>query len=60
MNDFPDIDPKLLKPYDSNNTESRIYKLWEESGPRANIYGGTFVMREMLDWMELYAPEYFK
>jgi valyl-tRNA synthetase len=32
MNDFPDIDPKLLKPYDSNNTESRIYKLWEESG----------------------------
>jgi penicillin-binding protein 2 len=31
-----------------------------ESGPRANIYGGTFVMREMLDWMELYAPEYLK
>ncbi len=26
------IDPKLLKPYDPNNTEDRIYKLWEESG----------------------------
>lgn len=32
MNDTPDIDAKLLKPYDSNNTEERIYKLWEESG----------------------------
>ena len=28
----PNIDPKLLKPYDSINTEDRIYKLWEESG----------------------------
>lgn len=28
----PNIDPKLLKPYDPNQTEDRIYKLWEESG----------------------------
>jgi valyl-tRNA synthetase len=27
-----DIDPKFLKPYDPNETEDRIYKLWEESG----------------------------
>ncbi len=26
------MDEKLLKPYDPKNTESRIYKLWEESG----------------------------
>ena len=31
-NEFPDIDPKLLKPYDPRETEDRIYKLWEESG----------------------------
>ena len=28
----PDIDPKLLKPYNPKETEDRIYKLWEESG----------------------------
>jgi valyl-tRNA synthetase len=28
----PNIDPKLLKPYDPENTEDRIYKMWEESG----------------------------
>lgn len=28
----PNIDPKLLKPYDPNQTEDRIYNLWEESG----------------------------
>ena len=28
----PDIDPKLLKPYDPKETEDRIYKLWEENG----------------------------
>jgi len=28
----PNIDPKLLKPYDPTNTEDRIYKLWEDSG----------------------------
>ncbi len=28
----PNIDPKLLKPYDPAGTEDRIYKLWEESG----------------------------
>jgi valyl-tRNA synthetase len=26
------MDEKLLKPYDPQNTEKRIYKLWEESG----------------------------
>ena len=26
------MDEKLLKPYDAKNTESKIYKLWEESG----------------------------
>ena len=29
---LPNIDPKLLKPYDPKETEDRIYKLWEESG----------------------------
>ncbi len=28
----PNIDPKLLKPYNPSETEDRIYKLWEESG----------------------------
>ena len=28
----PDINPKLLKPYDPKETEDRIYKIWEESG----------------------------
>ena len=28
----PNIDPKLLKPYDPASTEDRMYKLWEESG----------------------------
>jgi valyl-tRNA synthetase len=28
----PNIDPKLLKPYDPKETEDRIYKSWEESG----------------------------
>jgi valyl-tRNA synthetase len=28
----PNIDPKLLKPYDPKETEGRIYKMWEESG----------------------------
>ncbi len=27
-----DINPKLLSPYNPNETEDRIYKLWEESG----------------------------
>ena len=31
-----------------------------EHGPRANVYGATFVMRELLDWMHIYAPEYLK
>ncbi|MBP6908575.1 MAG: valine--tRNA ligase [Candidatus Pacebacteria bacterium] len=28
----PNIDPKLLKPYDPQSTEDRIYSLWQESG----------------------------
>jgi len=28
----PNINPKLLKPYDPKETEGRIYKIWEESG----------------------------
>jgi len=28
----PNIDPKLLKPYEPKETEDRIYKMWEESG----------------------------
>lgn len=28
----PNIDPKLLSPYNPTSTEDRIYKLWEESG----------------------------
>ena len=28
----PNIDSKLLKPYDPKDTEDRIYKLWEDSG----------------------------
>lgn len=28
----PNIDPKLLKPYNPKETEDRIYKLWEDSG----------------------------
>ncbi len=30
--EYPDIDPKLLSPYNPTETEDRIYKLWEESG----------------------------
>ncbi len=30
-----------------------------EHGPRTNIYGATSVMREMLDWMNLNAQDYF-
>ncbi|PJE74082.1 MAG: hypothetical protein COV01_03215 [Candidatus Taylorbacteria bacterium CG10_big_fil_rev_8_21_14_0_10_41_48] len=31
-----------------------------EHGPRTNLYGGTYVMREMLDWMNQNTPEYFE
>lgn len=30
--EYPEIDPKLLSPYNPKETEDRIYKLWEESG----------------------------
>ncbi|HBM45592.1 MAG: valyl-tRNA synthetase [Parcubacteria group bacterium GW2011_GWF2_38_76] len=32
QNNQPNIDERLLKPYEPNNTESKIYKVWEESG----------------------------
>jgi len=31
-NKQPNIDERLLKPYESKNTESKIYKIWEDSG----------------------------
>ncbi|NTV22585.1 MAG: hypothetical protein HGB03_03430 [Candidatus Yonathbacteria bacterium] len=30
-----------------------------ERGPRTNLIGATYVMRQTLDWMGVYAPEYF-
>ncbi len=30
-----------------------------ERGPRANVYGATAAMRELVDWMSVHAPEYF-
>lgn len=30
-----------------------------EHGPRGNLIGATYVMRQMLDWMHEHAPEYF-
>lgn len=32
MNEQTNINPKFLKPYNPNETEDKIYKLWEESG----------------------------
>ncbi|MEN9622047.1 MAG: hypothetical protein RLZZ67_481 [Candidatus Parcubacteria bacterium] len=29
-----------------------------ERGPRTNIYGATYVMRELFDWMNTYYPKY--
>ncbi len=31
-----------------------------ERGPRSNLFGASLVMRELLDWMSVYTPEYFK
>ncbi len=31
-----------------------------EKGPKGNIYGATFVMRELLDWMVVNTPDYLK
>lgn len=31
-----------------------------DGGPRANVFGGIFVMRELLDWMNQNAREYIK
>ncbi len=37
-----------------------VFVVIMEHGPRANIYGATFVMRELLDWMHVYTPWYLK
>jgi penicillin-binding protein 2 len=29
-----------------------------EHGPSTNLVGGTYVMRQMLDWMHVHTPEY--
>jgi len=31
-----------------------------EKGSRNNLIGATFAMRQLLDWMAIYTPEYFK
>jgi penicillin-binding protein 2 len=31
-----------------------------ESGSKSNLVGGVFVMRQLLDWMGVYTPEYLK
>jgi penicillin-binding protein 2 len=31
-----------------------------EKGPVTNLLGGTYVMRQLLDWMSIYTPEYLK
>jgi penicillin-binding protein 2 len=31
-----------------------------EHGPRTNLFGGTYVMRQFLDWMHVNTPEYFE
>jgi penicillin-binding protein 2 len=31
-----------------------------ESGPRANTIGGVYIMRQLLDWLTVYASEYLK
>jgi penicillin-binding protein 2 len=30
-----------------------------ERGPRANVFGATYVMRQLFDWMHIYTPKYF-
>jgi len=31
-----------------------------ERGPQGNLIGGVFVMRELLEWMSIYTPEYLR
>ena len=31
-----------------------------EKGPETNLLGGTYVMRQLLDWMAAHTPEYLK
>lgn len=31
-----------------------------ESGPASNLVGASFVMRQLIDWMSIYTPEYLK
>lgn len=42
-------------PYD---TPRYAFVVLMEHGPRANLYGGVFVMRQLLDWMRKERPEY--
>ena len=42
-------------PYD---TPRYAFVVLMEHGPRKNLIGGTYVMRQFLDWMKLHTPEY--
>jgi penicillin-binding protein 2 len=42
-------------PYDNPRY---AFVIMMEHGPRTNLYGATFVMRELIDWMHVNAPEY--
>ncbi len=44
-------------PYDSPRY---AFVVMMERGPRTNIYGATFVMRELIEWMHVNEPEYLK
>lgn len=37
-----------------------VYTVIMEKGPITNTIGGVYVMRQLLDWMNANAPEYFK
>jgi len=44
-------------PYDNPHY---AYAVLMEKGPETNTIGGVYVMRQLLDWMSVNAPEYFK
>ncbi len=37
-----------------------VFTIVMERGPVHNTTGGVFVMRQLLDWMKIYTPEYFQ
>ena len=43
-------------PYDN---PKYAFTIMMEEGPRDNLYGGVFVMRSLLDWMNNNTSEYF-